>query len=242
MNSQPLQEPLYWVSTRRMATRFPPLSEALDEPNGLLAIGGDLGVCTLLSAYRQGIFPWYSAGQPILWWSPEPRAVLIPAQFHLSRSLARRMRHGGFEVTFDGDFTGVIDGCAAPRNVDAGTWITAEMRSAYLELHAHGHAHSIEYWRDGELRGGLYGVAVGRAFFGESMFSRESNASKIVLAHLCRWLRAWEYALLDCQMHTSHLASLGACEMPRAQFAAQLATLVEQTPSPLAWRREAAMS
>ena len=242
MTSHKFQEPLYWVSTRRMASRFPPLEQALDEPNGLLAIGGDLSVSTLLRAYRHGIFPWYSAGQPILWWSPQPRAVLIPTEFHVSRSLARYMRSGGFKLSFDRDFAAVIDGCAAPRGADAGTWITAEMRSAYLELHAQGHAHSIEYWRDGALRGGLYGVAVGRAFFGESMFSRESNASKIVLAQLCRWLCGWDYALLDCQMHTAHLASLGAREIPRAQFEAQLTTLVEQTPSPLAWRRDTNLS
>jgi leucyl/phenylalanyl-tRNA--protein transferase len=239
MNSQRFQEPLYWVGSRRMATDFPPLDQALDEPNGLLAIGGDLSVATLLSAYRRGIFPWYSAGQPILWWSPDPRTVLLPAAMHVSRSLARSMRKGGFEVTVDQDFAATIDGCAAPRDSEAGTWITTEMRSAYLALHAAGHAHSMEYWRDGELRGGLYGVAVGRVFFGESMFSRERDASKIVLAKLCRWLCAWRYAMLDCQMHTAHLASLGACSMPRVEFEAQVTTLVAQAPARGAWRLEA---
>ncbi len=240
MNAHRFQEPLYWVGSRRMASAFPPLKHALLEPNGLLAIGGDLGVESLLSAYRRGIFPWYSSGQPILWWSPDPRAVLLPAQVHVSRSLAKRMRKGGFELYFDRDFAAVIDACAAPRDEYTGTWITAEMRSAYLALHAHGHAHSIECWRDGELRGGLYGVAIGRAFFGESMFSRERDTSKIALVTLCRWLCAWGYALLDCQVHTDHLASLGARDMPRDEFAARLSTLVDQSPASEAWRVSAA--
>lgn len=236
MNSQRYQEPLYAVGTRRMVHDFPALEQALNDPNGLIAIGGDLRVDTLLGAYRRGIFPWYSAGQPILWWSPDPRTVLLPADMHVSRRLARRMRAGGFEVSVDRDFAAVIDGCAAPRAEESGTWITTEMRGAYLELHARGHAHSIEYWRDGELRGGLYGVALGRAFFGESMFSRERDASKVVLATLCGWLLEWDYAMLDCQMHTAHLASLGALDLPRAEFAARLATLVAQAPAPGAWQ------
>lgn len=239
MNSQRFQEPLYWVGTRRMATAFPPLDHALTDPNGLLAIGGDLGVGTLLDAYRQGIFPWYSAGQPILWWSPDPRAVLLPSQVHVSRSLAKRMRTGGFEVSVDSDFAAVLDACAAPRGDEAGTWITAEMRAAYLALHAQGHAHAIECRRDGELCGGLYGVAIGRAFFGESMFSRERDASKVALVHLCRWLAQWGYELLDCQVHTDHLASLGARDMPRALFAARLRSLIDQPPAANAWRLSA---
>ncbi len=237
MNAQRFQEPLYWVGTRRMASAFPPLDHALVDPNGLLAIGGDLSVDTLLSAYRQGIFPWYSPGQPILWWSPDPRAVLLPAAVHVSRSLAKRMRSDRYELRFDSDFAAVIDACAAPRAADAGTWITAEMRSAYLELHAQGHAHSIECWRDGQLCGGLYGVAVGSAFFGESMFSRERDTSKIALVSLCQALNGWGYGLLDCQVHSDHLASLGAGVMPRAQFAARLAGLVDKAPAAHAWQR-----
>lgn len=236
MNAQRFQEPLYWVGSRRMADTFPPLNHALVEPNGLLAIGGDLGVETLVSAYRRGIFPWYSSGQPLLWWSPDPRAVLLPEAVHVSRSLAKRMRKGGFELSFNRDFASVIDACAAPRDAHSGTWITAEMRSAYLALHAKGHAHSIECRRDGQLLGGLYGVAIGRAFFGESMFSRERDASKIVLVTLCRWLCAWGYGLLDCQLYTDHLASLGARNMRRDEFAARLSTLVDQPPALDAWR------
>jgi leucyl/phenylalanyl-tRNA--protein transferase len=242
MNSQRFKEPLYWVGTRRMATAFPPLSHALDEPNGLLAIGGDLGVETLLSAYRRGIFPWYSAGQPVLWWSPDPRAVLLPDELHVSRSLAKRVRNGGFEISFDRDFAAVIDACAAPRDQDSGTWITAEMRSAYLALHAQGHAHSIECRRDGQLCGGLYGVALGRVFFGESMFARERDASKVALVRLCRWLLAWGYELLDCQVHTDHLASLGARDMPREEFARRLALLIDKLPTPDAWQPGSVLS
>lgn len=236
MNAHRFQEPLYWVGTRRMATAFPPLSHALDEPNGLLAIGGDLRVETLLSAYRRGIFPWYSPGQPILWWSPDPRAVLQPDEVHVSRSLAKRIRNGGFALSIDRDFAAVIDACAAPRDEETGTWITAEMRSAYLALHAQGHAHSIECRRDGQLCGGLYGVAIGRVFFGESMFSYERDTSKIALVTLCQWLRAWGYALLDCQVHTDHLASLGARDMSRDVFAQRLATLVDKPPAATAWQ------
>ena len=235
MNAHRFAEPLYWVGSRRMADAFPPLSDALAEPNGLLAIGGELGVGSLLSAYRRGIFPWYSSGQPLLWWSPDPRAVLLPEQVHVSRSLAKRIRKGGFDLSFDGDFAAVIDACAAPRDAHSGTWITAEMRSAYLALHAEGHAHSIECRRDGQLLGGLYGVAIGRAFFGESMFSRERDTSKIALVTLCRWLCSWGYELLDCQVHSAHLASLGAHEIPRAAFAAQLATLTASAPHAQAW-------
>jgi len=242
MNAHRFQEPLYWVGTRRMATAFPPVAQALDEPNGLLAIGGDLSVDTLLNAYRQGIFPWYSPGQPILWWSPDPRAVLLPQEVHVSRSLAKRLRNGGFELSYDRDFAAVIDACAAPRDTDAGTWITAEMRSAYLALHARGHAHSIECRRDGQLCGGLYGVAIGSMFFGESMFSRASDSSKIALVTLCHWLQEWGYGLVDCQVHTEHLASLGARDMPREEFVTRLRTLVDKPPSPRAWRIDDAVA
>ena len=240
MNAHRFQEPLYWLGSQRMANAFPPLHHALSEPNGLLAIGGDLGVESLLNAYRRGIFPWYSLGQPILWWSPDPRTVLLPTAVHISRSLARRMRKSGFELCFDRDFAAVIDACAAPRDAHTGTWITREMRSAYLALHAAGHAHSIECRRDGELCGGVYGVAIGRAFFGESMFSRERDSSKIALVTLCRWLHDWGYALLDCQVHTDHLASLGACDMSRDEFATRLTALIDQPPAAAAWRVSAA--
>ena len=236
VNAQRFLAPLYWVGTRRKAADFPPLSHALDEPNGLLAIGGDLAIETLLNAYRCGIFPWYSPGQPILWWSPDPRAVLLPAHVHVSRSLAKRMRNGGFELCCDRDFAAVIDACATPRTPASGTWITPEMRRAYLALHADGHAHSIECRIDGRLCGGLYGVAIGRAFFGESMFSLERDASKVVLVTLCRWLCAWGYELLDCQIHSAHLASLGAHDITRAEFAQRLAALTDSAPHAQAWR------
>jgi leucyl/phenylalanyl-tRNA---protein transferase len=235
VNSQRLLEPLYWVGTRRMASDFPPLDHALDEPNGLLAVGGDLTIDTLLNAYRRGIFPWYSSDQPILWWSPEPRAVILPAHVHVSRSLAKRMRQGGFELGWDHDFAAVIDACAAPRVAASGTWITPAMRSAYLALHAAGHAHAIECRIDGRLCGGLYGVVVGRVFFGESMFSHARDASKVVLVTLCRWLCAWGYELFDCQLPSAHLTSLGARTMPRAEFARRLAALIDSAPHAHAW-------
>ena len=236
MIAQRFLEPLYGISSQRIAADFPPLDQALDEPNGLLAIGGDLSVDTLLRAYRRGIFPWYCADQPILWWSPDPRAVLRPAQIHVSRSLAKRMRNRGFELCCDRNFGAVIDACAAPRKDENGTWITAQMRRAYLALHSIGHAHSIELRIDGRLCGGLYGVAIGRVFFGESMFSLVPDASKIVMVALCRWLCAWGYELLDCQVHSAHLASLGAEQMPRAEFADWLSTLTAAVPHARAWQ------
>ncbi|MEQ8661265.1 MAG: leucyl/phenylalanyl-tRNA--protein transferase [Gammaproteobacteria bacterium] len=222
-----------------MAADFPPTSQAVDEPQGLLAIGGDLGPARLLEAYRRGIFPWYSDGQPILWWSPEPRAVLEPHAVRISRSLAKRLRNGGFVVTCDHDFAAVIDACAAPRDDATGTWITDDMRAAYLTLHRGGYAHSIECRHDGVLVGGLYGVALGRVFFGESMFSRMRDASKVALVHLCRLLAAWRYELIDCQLPTAHLASLGAHLVLRAPFEAALERLVALPPAPQAWSRAA---
>lgn len=238
MNAHRHLAPLYWVGTRRMAAEFPPLSHALDEPNGLLAIGGDLGTERLLAAYRRGIFPWYAPGQPILWWSPDPRAVVIPGEIHVSRSLAKRMRKTRFEASFDRDFAAVIDACAAPRAPDSDTWITADMRTAYRALHAQGYAHSIEVRIDDRLVGGLYGVALGCAFFGESMFSRERDGSKVALVSACRWLEGWGYALLDCQIHTPHLTSMGARDLRRDEFAARLAGLVDRAPHTQAWRHQ----
>ncbi|MEQ8231818.1 MAG: leucyl/phenylalanyl-tRNA--protein transferase [Gammaproteobacteria bacterium] len=222
-----------------MAADFPPTTQALDDPQGLLAIGGDLGPARLLAAYRRGIFPWYSDGQPILWWSPEPRAVLAPHEVRVSRSLAKRLRNGGFSIDYDTDFAAVIAACAARHDGAEGTWITDDMRSAYLTLHRGGYAHSVECRHDGELVGGLYGVAIGRVFFGESMFSRRRDASKVAFVHLCRLLEGWGYALIDCQLPTAHLASLGARLVLRGPFEQALARHVAVPPAPQAWSRAA---
>ena len=197
---------------------FPALEHALVDPPGLLAAGGDLSPQRLLAAYRRGIFPWYEEPEPILWWSPDPRAVLFPDELHLSSSLQRTLRRRTYTVTADRCFTQVIDGCAAPRASAAGTWIGSGMRAAYRELHHRGHAHSIETWRGEELVGGLYGIAIGRVFFGESMFSRADDASKVALVHLVGQLRAWGFALIDCQQETPHLQRLGARCIARSQF------------------------
>ncbi|MEW5782702.1 MAG: leucyl/phenylalanyl-tRNA--protein transferase [Pseudomonadota bacterium] len=215
---------------------FPPVSRALAEPNGLLCAGGDLSPPRLISAYRRGIFPWFSEGEPILWWSPDPRMVLFPEALKISRSLAKTLRNADYQVKLDTAFDAVIAACAAtPRPGQHGTWITAEMQAAYRRLHALGYAHSVETWRDGRLIGGLYGVAIGRAFFGESMFSLERDASKIALAHLCRYLCVHNFGMIDCQMETAHLHSLGARPMPREAFLARLASLVEQGDAPGRW-------
>lgn len=211
----------------RADTWFPPLERALKEPNGLLAAGGDLAPRRLLAAYRRGIFPWYAEGDPILWWSPDPRMVLFPSELRLTRSLAKALRNRTYEVRYDTAFDEVMCGCAAPRPNQPGTWITAEMRAAYGRMHELGYAHSVETWIDGALAGGLYGVAIGRAFFGESMFTRVRDASKMAFVHLVRRLEADGYGMIDCQMHTEHLASLGAREIPRAAFARRLAELVD---------------
>lgn len=217
-------------------TPFPAVSEALHEPNGLLAAGGDLSVARLLDAYGRGIFPWYSAGQPVLWWSPDPRMVLAPPDFRISRSLRKRLRRGDYEVRADTCFSEVMRACAAPRPGQDGTWITPDMTAAYHELHLRGIAHCVEVWMHEELVGGLYGVALGRVFYGESMFSRMTDASKIALAHLVRQLERWRYGLIDCQMHTEHLATLGARSVPRAVFMGKLTELVNYPSSPGNWR------
>ena len=187
--------------------------------DGLVAVGGDLSVQRLLLAYRKGIFPWYNAGDPILWWSPDPRMVFTPESFHVSRRLKRTLRNGAYRVTMDTAFTEVIHACATvPRPGQGGTWITAEMESAYIELHHAGYAHSIEAWRDGELAGAVYGVSLGAAFFGESMFSRRSDASKVALAAAMAQFEKWEVRLVDCQVANAHLARLGAYEVPRHAF------------------------
>jgi leucyl/phenylalanyl-tRNA--protein transferase len=222
-----------WLSPHDAPEWFPPAEQALEEPAGLLAAGGDLSPQRLIAAYRQGIFPWYSPGQPVLWWSPDPRAVLFPEEFRLTRSLAKTLRNGGFEPSLDRDFAAVIDGCAAPRAASPGTWITSEMRAAYLELHRLQHAHSIEIWRAGVLVGGLYGVRLGGVFFGESMFSRARDASKAALAHLVAACRRNSLAVIDCQLPSRHLHSLGVRDIPRTQFQALLKEHAEARPGAL---------
>jgi leucyl/phenylalanyl-tRNA--protein transferase len=192
--------------------RFPPVSSA--SPEGIVAVGGNLSPGVLLSAYRQGIFPWFSEGDPILWWSPDPRCVLFPGELHVSRSMQKLLRKNRFRVSLDTGFSSVIDGCrTAPRRGQRGTWITGAMRDAYVELHELGFAHSVEVWDGGMLCGGMYGVSLGSCFFGESMFSRVENASKIALIQLFRLME-----LLDCQVHSPHLESLGARQIPRHEF------------------------
>lgn len=211
---------------------FPPVEQAT--PEGLLAIGGDLSSERLLEAYRRGIFPWYSAGQPILWWSPDPRAVLYLDQFRVSRSLKKRLRKNTYTVTLDTRFGEVVDACAAPRQNDpvSGTWITLDMAKAYNRLHDMGYAHSVETWFDGHLVGGLYGLALGRGFFGESMFSSMTDASKVALAALVEHLRGWGYSFVDCQLPSPHILSLGAVEIPRSRFLVELGEAL-QTPDRL---------
>lgn len=200
------------------APDFPPLQQALAQPNGLLAAGGGLDPPWLLAAYRQGIFPWFNPGEPILWWSPDPRLVLLPDELRISRSLRKTLRRRHFDIRVDSAFSAVIEACAAPRAPGLGTWISAEMRDAYQAMHELGYAHSVETWRDDRLVGGLYGMALGRVFFGESMFSIDSDASKVALVHLVRFLRTRGYVMIDCQMKTAHLMSMGAREIARQLF------------------------
>ncbi|MDN5874380.1 MAG: leucyl/phenylalanyl-tRNA--protein transferase [Sinobacteraceae bacterium] len=218
---------LHWLDPRNPEQPFPPPQQAMWEPNGLLAIGGDLSPERLLRAYAAGIFPWFNQDEPILWWSPDPRAVMKPTDIHVSHTLAKRLRQGRFGVSADRAFAAVLEGCAGARAHSHGTWLGPEMRHAYQTLHERGHAHSIEVWVHGELAGGLYGVALGQVFFGESMFSHATDASKIALVSLARQLEAWQFSLIDCQLPTAHLESLGACTIPRQRFLAQLATAVK---------------
>jgi len=222
-----------------MRTPFPPIAAALAEPNGLLAAGGDLSPDRLLVAYRSGIFPWYSEGQPILWWSPDPRMVLYVDELHVTRSLRKRLGAGTFEVRIDCAFRAVIEACAQkPRQGQRGTWITPDVVHAYCELHRRGYAHSVEAWRDGTLVGGLYGLALGRMFFGESMFAHETDASKVALVHLVDKLRALGVPVVDCQQETVHLAAFGARPIPRNRFAAHLVELIHSVEPPPGWRDE----
>jgi leucyl/phenylalanyl-tRNA---protein transferase len=215
---------------------FPPVDAALTEPNGLLAAGGDLTPARLIDAYARGIFPWSSDEEPMLWWSPDPRMVLFLDELRVSRSLRRRIHASGLSVAADTAFRDVVAACADPRRDDEGTWITEAVIDAYIELHRRGHAHSIETWSDGALVGGLYGVTIGRMFYGESMFARESDASKVALAFLVRQLARWGFEMIDCQMSTSHLASLGAREIPRREFVSRMRTLTAREPVPAPWR------
>ena len=214
---------------------FPPVDKALKSPNGLLCAGGDLGPERLLAAYSRGIFPWYSEGDPILWWSPDPRMVLFPEELKVSRSLRKAVARGTFEIRVDTSFREVMEMCAGPRDGQAGTWIVEEIVAAYTRLHEMGFAHSVESWREGQLVGGLYGVALGQAFFGESMFARETDASKVALVHLVERLRRADFRVIDCQQNTAHLASLGAREIPRADFARLLQESIQYPLSGERW-------
>lgn len=218
---------LPWLETH---TPFPALNHALRDPNGLLAAGGELSPERLLLAYSHGIFPWYNPGEPILWWSPDPRMVLYPERFKISHSLAKTLRKQAYQVRFDTAFAQVMRACAAPRSGHSGTWISPDMITAYTRLHELGYAHSVEVWDGDKLVGGLYGVALGRMYYGESMFSAVTDGSKIALAHLSRQLARWQFGMLDCQMHTPHLASLGAQLIPRDEFVTRLQELVNCTP------------
>ena len=215
---------------------FPAVDSALREPDGLLAAGGDLGVERLLAAYRRGIFPWYSDDQPILWWSPAARTVFDPARLHVPRRLARWLRGCDWQIRADSAFDAVMRACAAPRAHEHGTWITDDMLAAYQRLHALGHAHSVEAWQDGRLIGGIYGVAIGRMFFGESMFSAASNGSKVALLALGRILHGWDFPLLDAQVASAHLSTLGAFEMPRRAFCSRVAELTALPGVAGCWR------
>lgn len=213
---------LNWLSRHDPPDAFPDPEFALRDPDGLLAAGGDLSVARLLAAYERGIFPWYEEGQPVLWWSPDPRTVLRPGALHVSRSLRRSLRRAGFAVTWNLAFRRVMEACAEPRPGQSGTWITPAMERAFMELHEEGWAHSVEIWRGDELVGGLYGLAIGRVFFGESMFSRATDASKTAMVALDTELRRHDFALLDCQVVSPHLLSMGAETLPRHEFLALL--------------------
>ncbi|MGZ0019780.1 leucyl/phenylalanyl-tRNA--protein transferase [Nitrosomonas sp. wSCUT-2] len=223
------------INEKNLYSSFPPLEKALDDPNGLLAVGGDLSPQRLIEAYRSGIFPWFNEDEPIFWWSPDPRMVLFPGELKISRSLRKTLHKEYYQIRTDTAFTQVMQACAAPRKGQSGTWIHPEMIAAYTALHDMGLAHSVETWIDGELVGGLYGVALGKVFFGESMFSRSTDASKIAFVHLVKQLQYWEFGLIDCQVKTHHLSSLGAREISRASFSRQLETLISNCISGAKW-------
>jgi len=215
---------------------FPPIARALTEPDGLLAVGGCLSTTRIINAYRQGIFPWYSHDDPILWWSPNPRLVIFPNKLHISKSLKKTQRKQIFQLSFDKAFAEVIQACASPREQESGTWLTTEMQNSYIRLHKEGHAHSMEAWYQGELVGGLYGIAIGQVFFGESMFHTKTDASKIAFISLIQNLANWGYQLIDCQVHSEHLVSLGAEEIPRTEFSTLLQHHRNLKPDMTAWQ------
>jgi leucyl/phenylalanyl-tRNA--protein transferase len=221
-----MKKTITWLAPTDGPPWFPPVEQALDEPPGLLAAGGDLSPPRLLAAYRRGVFPWYSPGQPVLWWAPDPREVLFCNEFTPSRSLRKSQRNRGYSLAVDRDFEAVIRACAAPRPGARGTWITDDMCAAYVRLHQLGIAHSIETWHGSTLVGGLYGVELGRIFFGESMFSRATDASKVALAHLVERCRARGVEVIDCQLPSPHLKSLGTRSLPRSEFMALLARVI----------------
>ncbi|MBK9664059.1 MAG: leucyl/phenylalanyl-tRNA--protein transferase [Nitrosomonas sp.] len=223
------------ISSTESHSSFPPVENALREPNGLLAVGGDLSPQRLLEAYSKGIFPWFNADEPILWWSPNPRMVLFPEEIKISRSLRKTLKKDHYQIRTDGSFTQVMHACASSRKGQTGTWIHPEMIAAYTALHDMGLAHCVETWMDGELVGGLYGVALGKVFFGESMFSYVPDASKIALVHLAKQLQRWEFGLIDCQVKTGHLTSLGAREISRSEFSQQLDRLIADTKPGNKW-------
>lgn len=229
---------LCWMDPEDPNALFPPLDNALADPDGLLAFGGDLSVTRLLNAYQHGIFPWYSEGQPIMWWSPDPRSILLPENIKISRSLAKTLRKKPYEITLNYAFTDVIKACAAPRNDHGGTWITIEMQQAYCALHHDGHAHSIEAWQDGQLVGGLYGIAIGKVFFGESMFAHANDASKIAFVHLAHHLNQAEFSLIDCQVDSAHLQNLGATQISRRLFSERLSHDCHQQTVPSVFTKQ----
>lgn len=234
MNDQPTR----WIGKNDPPDAFPDAGAALDGPDGLLAAGGDLSPERLLYAYCRGIFPWYDEGQPILWWTPDPRCIFYPSDYRVSRRLRRDLRKHDAMVSFNRAFREVVNACAGPRPTQDGTWITADIMTAYERMHELGWAHSVEIWRDGRLIGGMYGLAIGKVFFGESMFSREDNASKLALLSLCRVLTENQFEMLDCQVVSEHLLTLGAVAIPRSDFYAVLRRACEPPDSFASWPRE----
>ncbi|MFK8031964.1 MAG: leucyl/phenylalanyl-tRNA--protein transferase [Gammaproteobacteria bacterium] len=228
---------LHWIATHDPVDAFPDVHRAFTDPDGLLAAGGDLSSGRLLAAYRRGIFPWYEEGQPILWWSPDPRTVFIPKDVHRSRSLQRDLKRRPVRVSINTVFDDVLSACAESRPGQHGTWITRDMEIAYQTLHREGHAHSIEVWRDDILLGGLYGIAIGPVFFGESMFSRDTNGSKIALTYLAQWLEKHDFALIDGQVKSSHLVSMGSIEVSRERFVSLLDQHCERSVDSNMWRK-----
>ena len=229
---------LTWLDPSDANAPFPPPESALDYPEGLVAAGGDLNHVRLLRAYREGIFPWYERQQPILWWSPDPRGVLYPRDFIVHRSLKKTIFRADWRITYDQAFDKVIEACAEPRSYTRSTWITPDMREAYCHLHQLQHAHSVEVWDKNNLVGGIYGIAMGRMFFGESMFSRTNDASKIALLSLSAFLDSWNYEVIDTQLPSAHLGSLGGTEISRVDYLQLLQQLIDHKPADTAWKPE----